>query len=391
MAYQINEILKASTFGLIEFKTEGRLQGTGLHNEAMKERIVQDMDVIHSNTGVLVGTVVLLLLWLVLGLMERRGQHLGGLVAKAIRQPLLLGLSASLYLGWLGRLIANNVAWLDGSNALKLSATITILAVMWALHRLGHAVMETRRFERWLQMDDPKDRAMAISFIGRIFTILILVIGAGALMIAFGVPATALAALGGGAGVGLAFGTQNISQNFFSGFMLFFNRPFKEGDWISTDGLEGTVEHIGWYHTRLRTFERRPMYIPNAVFATNSIVNPGQMYNRRILANIGLRYEDIPAMDTITKQVRALLKNHNAIDNNQIILVHFNAWESSSLNLQVYCFTKTTVWQDYLDIQQEIFLEIANIVKANNADFAFDCTTLYPAPNLKPEQLFPAS
>ena len=223
MAYQINEILKASTFGLIEFKTEGRLQGTGLHNEAMKERIVQDMDVIHSNTGVLVGTVVLLLLWLVLGLMERRGQHLGGLIAKAIRQPLLLGLSASLYLGWLGRLIANNVAWLDGSNALKLSATITILAVMWALHRLGNAVMETRRFERWLHMDDPKDRAMAISFIGRIFTILILVIGAGALMLTFGIPATALAALAGGAGVGLAFGTQNISQNFFSGFMLFFS------------------------------------------------------------------------------------------------------------------------------------------------------------------------
>ena len=54
-------------------------------------------------------------------------------------------------------------------------------------------------------------------------------------------------------------------------------------------------------------------------------------------------------------------------------------------------FTKTTAWQDYLDIQQKIFLEIAKIVKANNADFAFNFTTLYPAPNLKPEQLFPAS
>ncbi len=66
------------------------------------------------------------------------------------------------------------------------------------------------------------------------------------------------------------------------------------------------------------------------------------MYNRRILANIGLRYEDIPAMDIITKEVRGLLQTHNAIDHDQIILVHFNAWESSSLNLQVYCFTKTT-------------------------------------------------
>ncbi|MGB4533994.1 MAG: mechanosensitive ion channel family protein, partial [Synechococcus sp.] len=52
---------------------------------------------------------------------------------------------------------------------------------------------------------------------------------------------------------------------------------------------------------------------------------------------------------------------------------------------------KTTNWQDYLDIQQDVFLEIAKIVKSNNADFAFDCTTLYPAPNLKPEQLFPSN
>ncbi len=355
----------------------------------MKEKIIQDVDFIHSNTGVLVGTVALLILWMILGLMERRGQHIGGLIAKAIRQPLLLGLSASLYLGWLGRQIADNVTWLDGSNALKLSATITIIAVMWALSRLGHTIMETSRFERWLKMDDAKDRSMAVSFLSRIYTILILVIGAGAVMITFGVPATALAALGGGAGVGLAFGTQNISQNFFSGFMLFFNRPFREGDWISTNGMEGTVENIGWYHTRLRTFERRPMYIPNAVFATNSIVNPGQMYNRRILANIGLRYEDISIIDTITKEIRGLLQNHPKIDQQQIILVHFNAWENSSLNLQVYCFTKTTMWQEYLDIQQDVFLQIAEIVKNNNADFAFDCTTLYPAPGLNPEKLMP--
>ena len=353
----------------------------------MKEKIIQDVDFIHSNTGVLVGTVALLILWLVLGLMERRGQHIGGMIAKAVRHPFLLGLSASLYLGWLGRQIADNVTWLNGSNALKLSATITIIAVMWALSRLGHTIMETRRFERWLKMDDPKDRSMAVSFLSRIYTILILVIGAGAVMITFGVPATALAALGGGAGVGLAFGTQNISQNFFSGFMLFFNRPFREGDWISTNGMEGTVENIGWYHTRLRTFERRPMYIPNAVFATNSIVNPGQMYNRRILANIGLRYEDISIIDTVTKEIRNLLQNHPKIDQQQIILVHFNAWENSSLNLQVYCFTKTTMWQEYLDIQQDVFLQIAEIVKDNNADFAFDCTTLYPAPGVSTEKI----
>ena len=221
---------------------------------------------------------------------------------------------------------------------------------------------------------------MAASFLERIFTIVVIVIGVGALMVTYGVPATALAALGGGAEVGLAFGTQNISQNFFSGFMLFFNRPFKEGDWICSNGMEGTVENIGWYHTRLRSFDRRPMYVPNAVFATNTIINPGRMYNRRIKADIGLRYEDIEAMQPVSEQVRQMLQQHPEIDQDQVILVNFNAWENSSLNLLVYCFTKTTHWKTYLDIQQDVFLKIAAIVRKNNADFAFNCTTLYPAP-----------
>ena len=125
------------------------------------------------------------------------------------------------------------------------------------------------------------------------------------------------------------------------------------------------------------------MYIPNAMFATNTIINPGQMYNRRIKAKIGLRYEDIDKMNAITEQIRAMLQHHPEIDQQQLILVNFNAWEQSSINLLVYCFTTTTVWKDYLDIQQDVFLKIANLVRDNGAAFAFNCTTLDPTPGLE--------
>ena len=176
----------------------------------MRNQVIGDLHCLHSNVGVVEGTVGLLVLWLALALIERRGRSIGALIAKSIRQPLLLGLSASLYLGWLGQQIAKKVAWLDGSNALKMSAAITVIAIVWAIHRLGHALMETRRFESWLQMDDPKDRSMAISFLSRIFTILIVTMGAGALMLTLGVPVTALAALGAGAGVGLALAPKTL-------------------------------------------------------------------------------------------------------------------------------------------------------------------------------------
>ena len=236
---------------------------------------------------------------------------------------------------------------------------------------------------RWIQIDDQQDEAMLINVLSRLYTILVLLIATAAFMVNFGIPSAAIATVLGGAGIGFTFATQQISQNFLSGFMLFFNRPFKEGDWISANNLEGTVEKIGWYYTRIRTFERRPLHIPNSVFATTPITNPGQMYNRRIKANISLRYEDLDRIQGITEEVKAMLEQHPDIDHNQIILVNFNAWDASSINMMVYCFTDTTVWKEWLDIQQRIFLEIAAIVKRSGADFAFNCTTLYPAPDVK--------
>ena len=101
------------------------------------------------------------------------------------------------------------------------------------------------------------------------------------------------------------------------------------------------------------------------------------MYNRRIKASISLRYQDIPLIGEITTSIRSMLEHHPAIDQNQIILVNFNQWDSSSVNLMIYCFTKTTVWKDWLDIQQGVFLQIAEIVQSAGADFAFPSTTLY--------------
>ena len=198
--------------------------------------------------------------------------------------------------------------------------------------------------------------------------------------------ATAVGAVMGGAGIGIGFGTQQISQNFLSGLMLFFNRPFAEGDWINVSKFEGTVERIGWYHTRIRTFDRRPLFIPNSVFATTPIENPGRMYNRRIKVEISLRYEDIERINEITTKVKMMLKTHDAIDQAQTILVNFNQWDSSSVNMLVYCFTKTTVWGDWLDQQQDVFLKIADIVKQSGAGFAFPSTTLYPPSSVDPKQ-----
>ena len=329
-----------------------------------------------THIGVLIGSVALVALWLLLAQLSKRGRTAGAVIARSLRRPLLVGFGSALYLGWIGRLIAQNVDGLDGAIVLKISLSLFIASVGWGIGQLGNAVMDTW-FEDWLQIEDQADEQMLINLVQRLFTILVAVGTAAALMVNFGVSTQALATVLGGAGIGIGFGTQQISQNFLSGFMLFFNKPFKQGDWINASGMEGTVEKIGWYHTRIRTFDRRPLYIPNSLFATNAIENPGRMYNRRIKADIELRYEDISKIATITQQVRDMLANNPDIDRNQPILVNFNEWNSSCVNMLVYCFTRTTRWKQWLDIQQSVFLQIADIVEQSGARFAMNCTTFY--------------
>lgn len=161
--------------------------------------------------------------------------------------------------------------------------------------------------------------------------------------------------------------------------MLYFDRPFRIGDWISSPDrdIQGTVEEIGWRMTRLMTFDKRPLYVPNSVFSSISVENPGQMTNRRIETSISLRYEDADKIAAVVADIRAMLHQNEHIDTTQSLLIYFDEFGESSLNIMIYCFTKTTIWAEWLAVQQDAYLKIIAIVHAHGADFAFPSRTVY--------------
>lgn len=194
----------------------------------------------------------------------------------------------------------------------------------------------------------------------------------------FGMSLSGLLTFGGIGGLAVGMAGKDILSN-FSGIMLYFDRPFSIGDWIRSPdrNIEGTVAEIGWRITKIKTFDNRPLYVPNSLFSSISVENPGRMTNRRITTTIGLRYEDAAKVGVIVEAVREMLKNHPAIDQRQTLLVYFNQFADSSLNIMVYCFTKTTVWAEWLAAQQDVYLKIIDIVQSHGADFAFPSQTLY--------------
>ena len=192
-----------------------------------------------------------------------------------------------------------------------------------------------------------------------------------------GLPLQALLAFGGVGGMAIGWAAKDIIANFFGGFMIFVNRPFAIGEWIKgSKGFEGTVEEIGWYMTKIRTFERRPMYIPNSLVSDSMIENPGRMYNRRIKEDIGLRYDDLPKIPQVILTIEEMLKSHPGIDQEQTLMVHFVGFAEHSLIINIYTFTKTTNWKEYRTVQQDVFMKVANIIADCGTEIAYPTRTI---------------
>ncbi|MFC3266940.1 mechanosensitive ion channel family protein [Camelimonas abortus] len=306
-------------------------------------------------------------------LMRRRHEWSHSILAHLLRIGLLTGMVFALRRMAGLALDHYDIPQLSADLVNTLTAAVICAIVMRELfmliNRLTHAQI--------LKGSDPTS-ARAIA---RVLKLGLALVAALAFGEHFGIGFSGLLAFGGIGGIAVGLASKDILGNVFSGIMLFFDRPFNIGDWVSSPDrkIEGTVEEIGWRMTRIMTFDHRPLYVPNSVFSSICLENPGRMTNRRIMATIGLRYEDAGRVEAVTRDIRDMLRASPLIDQSQTLLVYFNEFAASSLNIMVYCFTRTTNWGEWLEAQQEVFLGIIRIVQSHGADFAFPTQTLYLA------------
>jgi len=220
-----------------------------------------------------------------------------------------------------------------------------------------------------------------VDAISRLLRISVLITASLVAMQTLGYSISGVLAFGGIGGIAIGFAAKDLLSNFFGGLMIFLDRPFSVGDWIRSPDrqIEGTVEAIGWRLTRIRTFDKRPLYIPNSVFANVALENPSRMSHRRIKETIGIRYDDVDKLASIIADVKNMLLNHPDIDASQTLMVNFNAYAASSLDFFIYTFTKTTVWTEYHDVKQDVLLKINDIIASHNAEIAFPTSTIHMA------------
>ena len=199
------------------------------------------------------------------------------------------------------------------------------------------------------------------------------------LMQIFDISVTGILTFGGVGGLVVGFAAKDMLENFFGGLMLHMDRPFKTGDWIRSPdrNIEGTVERIGWRQTLIRTHSRNALYIPNGMFLTIVIENPGRMSHRMIKAVVGLRYEDMGRMRPVVEEVQKYLEDSDDFDPEMPRLVRFNAFNNSSIDFFVQCYTREVQRVQYTNIKQNLLYAIAEIVARHDADFAFPTQTVH--------------
>ena len=256
------------------------------------------------------------------------------------------------------------------------NVAIIALCAWFLIRFVGHAATNVVKLRREAGKTVDVVAVEAIAKLARIST---MITAALVTMQTLGFDIAGIWAFGGIGGLAIGLAAKDLLSNFFGGLMLYMDRPMSPGDWVRSPDkeIEGTVEEIGWRLTRIRTFSKRPIYVPNSVFSTITVENPSRMTNRRINETIGIRYDDFAQMEAITEEVKQMLIDHEAIDETMTLMVNFNAFGASSLDFFIYCFTHTTVWTEFHEIKQDVLLRIGRIIESHGAEIAFPTSTIH--------------
>ena len=248
-----------------------------------------------------------------------------------------------------------------------------IFILTWGILRLISSI-ESFMLEKEGNVD--KDSVRLFTRLIKILFVFAIVLGVAQY---FGYSVSSILTLGGVGGIVVGFAAKDMLANVFGGLMIQMDKPFSTGDWIRTTdkSIEGVVEKIGWRMTRLRTFNKNPIYVPNGIFATIPIETPSRMTNREISAVIGIRYEDIAQMQSIIEKVEKLLADHEHIDHKEPCRVYFDLFNASSLDFVIWAFSTVTEGAEFKKIKGKLLLDVADIIAEHGAEIAYPTQTLH--------------
>ncbi len=278
----------------------------------------------------------------------------------------------------LGFFFATNFIEMKGETALytdTITRTLIAFILFWTLYRLITPVSHMLESATEFFTEAMKD------WFRKSLKTAVLALGGATILEMWGIEVLPLIAGLGLFGVAIALGAQDLFKNLIAGLFVIGERRFHKGDWILVEGtVEGTVEDIGFRTTKIRRFDKAPVYIPNAILSENAVTNFSEMTHRRIKWIIGVEYDtNHNQLRLIRDQIEAYITdNPNFAPSSDVsTFVRIDSFNDSSIDILLYCFTNTTDWGEWLEVKETLALEIKKIVEGAGTGFAFPSRSLY--------------
>ncbi len=276
----------------------------------------------------------------------------------------------------LGTFIALKILGFEIGVIYSVLKTLIIFVITWTAYNL---IVELEPFFFRFSERFGKEFSKEIGgFFIKISKAFVIVIGTVAVLQEWGINVSALIASLGLGGLAFALAARDTVANLFGGLTILADKSMKVGDWVKIGEVEGIVEDIGLRTTKIRSFEKSLFTVPNQLLANQPLENFSRRNVRRIKMTIGLTYSTTrEQMVNILKDIRRMLKEHPRIAKDQLLMVYFTDFGSSSLDIFIYCFTDTADWEEYLAIREDVNLRIMEIVEKHGASFAFPSRSVY--------------
>ena len=258
--------------------------------------------------------------------------------------------------------------WIDNLNR-----TLVTVLIFWLLHQFVEPVSYLLT-----GLDKVLTREL-IGWITKSLKILIIILGAAAVLELWGIKIGPIIAGLGLFGIAVALGAQDLFKNLISGILVLVEKRFKVGDWIIVENIiEGIVERIGFRSTVVRKFDKSLAIIPNFQFAENAVINVSATTNWGISWIITLQYNTtIDQLKKIRDEIEKYITTHKDFKINIGYAVRVDKFSDSSIDMFVRCFTVTNDWTEWLLIKERLAIAIKEIVEKNNASFAFPSQSIY--------------
>jgi len=283
-----------------------------------------------------------------------------------------------LYLALLLFRLGRRTLYLSVIAERRLAALLGLLAVaafVWFLLRLVDTL--SAHAEERYRAEGNRGMLSLVPMLRRGAKVALLLLAGTLIAQNYGFNVTALLAGAGVAGLAVAFAAQKTIENLFGGVSVILDQPVRVGDFCKVGAFQGTVEDIGLRSTRLRTVDRTVVAVPNAQFSTEFLENFGARDRIRLYQVLNLRTETTPdQLRWLLVEIRKLILSHAMIHSEQsrVRLIGFGP---SSLDVEVFCFVKTTDFPTFAAVREDVLLRLIDVVHASGSGFAFPSQTLY--------------